>query len=138
MLRWIPTSKRASSIPQYSGGASAGLCFMFRPTSAGQAMARVTMAVVSVVVALFLAFVLVPEAVVARAGATWDAAGSPAAARENRFKAKADDRAVPVTDDWTVPVADDQAVVADIRGRKCVIATIVAAVSRATSASTSS
>jgi hypothetical protein len=88
------------------------------------------MMVVSVVVALFLAFMLVPEAAVARAGTTWDAAGSPAAARVIFFKAKADDRAV--------PVADDQAVVADIRGRECVIATVVAAVARATAASTSS
>jgi hypothetical protein len=89
MPRWIPTSKGASSLPQSSGGASAGMCFGFGPTAAGQAMARATMAVVLVVVALFLAFVLVPEAVVARAGATWDAAGSPTAARENCFKAKA-------------------------------------------------
>jgi hypothetical protein len=85
MSRWIPTSKGASSIPQSSGGASARLCFGFGPTATGQAMARVTMAVISVVVALFLAFVLVPEAVVTGAGAGWDAAGSPAVARVNRF-----------------------------------------------------
>jgi hypothetical protein len=146
MSRWIPTSKGASSIPQSSGDASAGLCFGFGPTAAGQAMARVTMAVVLVVVALFLAFMLVPEAVVAVSGEAWDADGSPAAARVNRFKAKADDRsvpvaddrAVPVADDWVVPVGAERAVVADIRGRECVVATVVAAVARATAASTSS
>jgi hypothetical protein len=47
---------------------------------------------------------------VAGSGATWDAAGTKSTARVNRFKANAED--------WAVPVADYQAVVADYgRGR---------------------
>jgi hypothetical protein len=100
-------------------------------------MARVTMVVVSVVVALFLEFMFVPESVVAGARATWDAAESPAAARANCFKAKADDWAVPVADDRAWPVVAERAVVADMRRRERVVATFVAAASRATAASTS-
>jgi hypothetical protein len=72
-------------------------------------MVRVMMAVVLVRVALFLAFMLVLEAVVPVGKATWGTSGSPEAARANSFKAKADDRVMPVADDQAVSVGAERA-----------------------------